>query len=139
VPKRDADYARKHWSGLIADYYAPRAQLLLEQVRLSTVHVVCGLRCVPCSVLWHHTLLLLTLPLQARGDAALHLPLNLTSVDRAAAALAYNFTTPPYRTYPVAPQPGAISASTAMRSKYASYFEACDQAAISGGAIVTAV
>ena len=31
MPLRDTDYARKHWSPLVKDYYARRAELLLEQ------------------------------------------------------------------------------------------------------------
>jgi hypothetical protein len=31
MPRRDTDYARKHWSPLIKDYYATRAELLLAQ------------------------------------------------------------------------------------------------------------
>jgi len=31
MPLRDHDYARKHWSPLIKDYYATRASLVLEQ------------------------------------------------------------------------------------------------------------
>ena len=31
MPLRDHDYARKHWSPLIRDYYARRAEMLLAQ------------------------------------------------------------------------------------------------------------
>ena len=31
MPLRDTDYARKHWSPLIKDYYARRAVMLLDQ------------------------------------------------------------------------------------------------------------
>ena len=31
TPLRDTDYARKHWSPLIKDYYGKRAQLLLAR------------------------------------------------------------------------------------------------------------
>ena len=31
MPLRDTDYARKHWSPLIRDYYARRAAMLLDQ------------------------------------------------------------------------------------------------------------
>ena len=31
MPLRDSDYARKHWSPLIKDYYARRAAMLLAQ------------------------------------------------------------------------------------------------------------
>lgn len=33
VPQRDTDYARKHWSPLVADYYGARAELTLTQAR----------------------------------------------------------------------------------------------------------
>lgn len=33
VPHRDGDYARKHWSPLVSDYYAVRANLTLAQAR----------------------------------------------------------------------------------------------------------
>ena len=34
VPQRDGDYARKHWSPLVADYYAERVRLTLAQARV---------------------------------------------------------------------------------------------------------
>lgn len=34
IPGGPIDYAGKHWSGLIRDYYAVRAQLLLQQATL---------------------------------------------------------------------------------------------------------
>ena len=93
------DYARKHWSGLISGYYAPRVRLYMQ-----------------------HTLAAIAAANAAPTPAAQSDPGSLAP---ALATLAYEFQTAFGNGFPMLPAGDPAVVSAALISKYGHYFSAC--------------
>ena len=124
-----SDYASKHWSGLIKDYYAARVRLHQEQALADAARgrplnntAVAALEAEHAYVHTHtHTHTHTHPSIQVRAHTHTH---THTHTRTHTLPFRYNWTTATDK-YPTTPVGDALAVSAAMQKKYESYFSSC--------------
>ena len=126
VPGGPIDYASKHWSGLIRDYYAHRVALVTQQALQVITAIWCpGERAASQpEVIRAITSGYCPCLCGVVQDAAAGKPLDATALNVVYAAHAYNWTTAT-NPYPTEVVGDYVAVSKAMRAKYQHYFTSC--------------